>query len=1577
MARSLARVCAVRKKQYRYTTKIIHDADDLLDFVVPEFSELSTVNRRASWLKSLFVDICHLYLTPTATRDLSMVAKLINGLYDKTYDDDIEALIGRMFAATIITLQSVIDETRTIELIRLTSKLLPEIFKFSWIATRLMNSEQNTLLRHRLKKTKYELRKYNLLHEHVGGFSQLLSLFYSMYNDQDNTQKAQYYAKQAELIIGKYSLDAFKSLHLLWQISIEYITCHHNFLIEFLKASAFWPVPGKLSNCDTLTNLNKGGNYFAAKSFTFILNKCPLNDRPILLDMCSLLIKCGFFNFYSIWDNIEIEASLMKEMLTQYDCILEEESTKGVENALAMASALANDEVDQESPVVSESIDQSGEEQNATQCSKPMKDELSLDGIRDRIIGSSKYILLRRLLANGCTLPAIHVLSEYPSLICVDEILAKLFARCFEYQIEPLYRESANFMTFSDTTSAPINRIENGMLNKQTRIFIQEMSHEPFESEDMRVNYQYYNTGWSDDLKQITTIHELFEETHKLWSVVGCMLGKTPQLIIKLCRIGLFDIERKVDDDQVISKWINYVRKFIIPSLALLEVNPIATGEFYKLLEHFPSDKRYYMYHEMIMRKSQEELLVKIGFNKFEREVKGIIKALSTDTLEKESRNLAALISTNPLATLTATLKQIENYDKVSELVIFTTRYFNKFAYDVLQFVILTRLTLNRSAVQFDGVNQAMWVQRLAIFIAGLVESSPKMDITNIITFIVKSLHTGNIVALTILKELVSKVGGIRDLVDVSTKRIVMLNSGKPLQEEARKLVYDLRDENLERGYSLVSKLASQNAISEIIVLLYQMNTTIGDINAHYKILSSRYDEMNTMLWSYIELVKNSLPLAEFTKNVLPFQVLINKFDLSSAWAFHIWRENIDKNLVSEQSNDIEHLLSKIDFKGVNFDLLPRVLYTTFWRLSLYDVYYEAELYEEMKNTLEDEDTTKYSTRRKNLLTSRIREVMAASIRHRHTHNKTIDELRKCNSNCSKKYTVATFENFWQHCLMPRIIFSPADALYCSYFLSLTFQEDAFFSICDLLITSNSIGNLLFSSTIFEAGNIGIFFNSIVEAIDSMRLCHEKRSLTNRQIYEWHSELLGQLIELLSNKNYMSVRNGIEFMKHVTNNFPSIDHHIKCLCEALESNLASENREDIKLPTNALLGHLKARLKKAITLDDFCDLNEEENLIKSTYVEECELIKKHEFALENEKKQADLKRKLELNKLKRSEKVIATDEDTKPGHFLQDNKILETENSNQHWSMSDIFNAIENVAYNLKYNHLSEAIDILDFKRRDRAHEALHKCKSVTEKRTKILEVFEDYFSSLIYNANNPEFKKKLASLSNACRFTSMEITSSRHTSPNGQYPSRVASDYDNQRSTSRYNNPKISSDSYRAELKGNTRHLGRFTNSIKPAQNESKIRDQSDNSNYGARNPPKHYEKSTPKLSENFKMKQPLIPHSRLNSDKRTFQSQEFDNSGNSYPNKRYRKFDNGSSADDVSNASDFNSTKPNQRKAEINLTPPEMNNKYRNSNYKKKYSDKDHDRSRFNSKYTQEQKPETKLGQLPRGPRTSRYQK
>ncbi|EJS42009.1 rlr1p [Saccharomyces arboricola H-6] len=1328
-----------------------------------EFTALESNDEKEDWLRTLFIELFDFINKgdENSPLKLSDIALFIEELVGCDRQVPQASIVGKMFIAVSSTIPN-INDSNTISLCKLVPSLHDELFKFSWISSKLLNKEQTTLLRHLLKKSKYELKKYNLLVENSVGYSQLVTLLILAYYDPDNSSKTSAYVKEIYHIMGKYSLDSIRTLDVILNVSNQFITEGYEFFVALLQKSDFWPSNHVADNTNYST-LNKGGNMIAANIISFNLSQCKeqvdKENYQRYMDMCCILIRMGFVNFYSIWDNVTPEMECLQKYTQDLDTELEAESTKGIENPLAMAAALSTEnENDENDAPANDNDDDKDKDGDTKNDETDLKDKQKI--FQQKLLSFGKIKLLERLLIHGCIVPAIHVLKQYPSLLYVNESIPKYFGRIFEYLLDPLYTSMTPHDESDNMESAlMITRIDNGILAHKPRLIHQYKTHDPFESLELNTRYVFYYSEWNSALTPFTSVDDLFEKSHIYLSTIGPFLAKIPTLLSKISRIGVADIQKKQDSESLqntVDNWVDYVRKFIFPATPLLQNNPIATSEVYELMKLFPFEKRYFIYNEMMTKLSQDNLQLKVSFNKAEREAKSVLKALSIDTIAKESRRFAKLISTNPLATLVPAVKQIENYDKVSELVVYTTKYFNDFAYDVLQFVLLLRLTYNRPAVQFDGVNQAMWVQRLSIFIGGLAKKCPNMDISNIITYILKTLHNGNIIAVSILKELIITVGGIRDLNEVNVKQLSMLNSGKPLRQYARHLIYDFRDDNFDIASRLTSFFTDQNAISEIILLLYTLNVKANTQDSHYKILSTRCDEMNTLLWSFIELIKHCLKTEAFEENVLPFAELTNRFHLSTPWVFHIWRDYLDNQLNANEDSSIERLIEGAKFNDVDLTNISKDLFTTFWRLSLYDIHFDKSLYDERKKILSGENMDQMSNRKKHLTQNQIKDILVTGISHQRAFKKTVESVSQKSTIWNKDCGENQIKVFLQNCVVPRVLFSPSDALFSSHFIFMAFSIENLILILNTFITSDILKTLLFCCTSSEAGNLGLFFTNVLKKLEEMRLNGDFDSQASRKLYEWHSVITDQIIDLLSEKNYMSIRNGIEFMKHVTSVFPIVKTHIQLVYTTLEENLVHEEREDIKLPSSALIGHLKARLKNALELDEFCSLTEQEAEEKKTYQMELEEIKNYQTAYQNEQKQVALRKQLELNKSQRLQNDLsksATSDTTEPNTketwtYSCNEPSIPTKPSSSQWSYSKVTRHLDDINHYLATNHLQKAVSLVENDNETWNLKKLSKQNMpIFDFRNLTLEIFERYFRSLIQNPQNPDFAEKIDAL--------------------------------------------------------------------------------------------------------------------------------------------------------------------------------------------------------------------------------------
>lgn len=1190
--------------------------------------------------------------------------------------------------------------------------------------------KERALFRKSLLDTRYIIQKYNLLSEHPIGFSELITLLVVAYSDPTSAERARSYWQEACSIVGKYSLDPLRALDVILMVSSRYITKGYPFLLEFLKESDYWPATE--ANHTSFDNLHIGGNMTASQLLSMHLNDTKVDVT--FYDMTCLLVRANFVSFSSIFENLGPNEDQIQKFTDQYFSDMEEDSMKGVLNPLAMAAALVDDSEESENPAPADSQKESDQEEELSDEEKQARKMRE----QEEILGSGKMFFMQRLLAHGIFTPFFSAFGRYQRFLLTSPELLKLYLKLFDHIITPIYETTAFFNSAKQSTAGKQNF---------------SATHTALPPFDRKNSSEFYFSGRMQELPQVNNVEQLIKVSHEWLSILGPHVAYDPVIVSKLCRIGLKDIERSSRNPDTLSIWLDFTRKFIFVSLPLLTDNLVVINEVFVLLQSFDFEKRYFLFNEMISKTSQDNVFVKAKWNESSREAKSALKSLSNDNIGEKGRFVAKLISKNPLSTLEPVMNQLENYDKVSDLVVETSLYYSPYAYDVLQYAIILRLASGRQALQENGVYVTMWVQRLAFFIASLAKHSPKMDIGNIIQLVVKKLHKGDMVGVTVIKELTSRVSGVKSINDLSPKQLVMLNSGQPLQESARSIIRDTRGENKGPALRLLSVFIKQQSLSEVIILLYKMRSSMVDTDLHYKVLSSRIDEISLLLWSFIDMSKYFLGFEKFSRNIASFDQLVNHYGVSIEWAFLIWRDHYDtcSSEGTEAEREFRETIEKPNFVPTEFQNGSRTLFTDFWRLSLYDLCFEKDLYDEEKHQLERSMQQLKLGKKKREISKMLENVMSSRIAHQRAHNKCVERLRGQPMNIEQLKAPEVLKPFLQYCLIPRVLFSPSDALYAVSFLWEAFASSGSLDVFENMVSARILNALLFSSTSLEASNLGLFFATLLEKFEILRKSNKLSNDDLKRIYVIQTIIVDDVIDLISEKNYMSIRNGIEFMKYLSTVFPVVKVHILQVIQAIEKLISIDEREDIQLPSNALIGHLKARLKDSLKLEDFYQMSEED---KKVYrVDEKEEIAQYERAILEEQEEAKLKqiseREIEDSKKSMNEQRLKVDDDehsrTAYGARIRKEPLLPMhEVLNE---MTDVLKCLETTGTSYLNRHIRNRSVLTELRQIEQGT-----ARRPREYKARLAELFEAYFMNLTSSPNNEKFKQCLNEVIKACR---------------------------------------------------------------------------------------------------------------------------------------------------------------------------------------------------------------------------------
>lgn len=163
----------------------------------------------------------------------------------------------------------------------------------------------------------------------------------------------------------------------------------------------------------------------------------------------------------------------------------------------------------------------------------------------------------------------------------------------------------------------------------------------------------------------------------------------------------------------------------------------------------------------------------------------------------------------------------------------------------------------------------------------------------------------------------------------------------------------------------------------------------------------------------------------------------------------------------------------------------------------------------------------------------------------------------------------------------------------------------------DELINSKLLFGTLFTSTPTESENLGLFFADVLKRLHNWTnkgvFEEQKRVLYDSQLqeidfdgfrkilFDYHSIILQDVGVALGVHEYMARRNGITFLKNLLGVYPNVEDHCEQIVKCIEHISSTEQREDLKLSSSALIGHVKSRSKTWVHMWDFISMSEEEN----------------------------------------------------------------------------------------------------------------------------------------------------------------------------------------------------------------------------------------------------------------------------------------------------------------------------------------------------------------------------------------------
>lgn len=1105
-----------------------------------------------------------------------------------------------------------------------------------------------------LEKNAYKYENYQLNFEDTIGYSMLVVQLYTAFADKFARFKVDYYTQVCTKLIAFYQLDPYRVFDIIFDVMASNLIRNYQFLVLFLKASIFWPTSEHKTDLNNLFgNLNEGGN---EKAMQIILMKLHYQDLKTLSEthkiLIGMLIKIGFINLGHLFNFLRpFNDADMVKIETAYNEKLKQQEISDFE--LAMAPPLMDSD-DEDSSSTKKKLD-------TTKSTTTIDPKLNI-----------KIAVLKACLSVGLYNESIFIISQYPYLIRCDENLAFLLNRFMELMIDDWYYAKCPLPTNQLQELAKARKVAQSRGGSQSgKIVFKDFPVTHLLTFDaLTQSYSakkfHFFYPWKEDIPKANNIDDLFKISNEFLSLIGARIVDSPSLFEKLCHI----VSRLEDRE----KALDYYRKFIFPYIPFIENNLTLVQKLFEILKDYDLQTRYNIYGEFYQSmyiRSQTE--IQLRYKKAEKETGRSLKRLTLQSAKTICRKLSKISMSSPMPVLIKILENLESYDNLIDLIVdHLAPLFNEFTWDVLPMAILIRLTKpGRSLVQEDGLNERQWLQSLSAFI-GKISRNALMNLQPILIYSLKKLNNGEINESIVLKDLLGIMTGIKPITNLTLEQIELLSSENSLRHIALNVIQDGRFKSVKPAVRILEELIKTDSLNEFFILLCSLTSSYitNTETAHLKILTQKHDDFESILHLFADLFNEFLKYPDFIKNVLPVDQLCSTYKVKPQWGFEIWRKRlsqmIDKNITQNEdcwNPVLKQVMGPIQksLDTYNWQTFEIGYYVSFWQLSLYDINFSANFYDtrltdlsstikllQMKLKVSSKDRDVPSTELKRIkdeisINSEIvKSIPLDKIKHENHYESVMTRLNQEKDFWIKEDVDLTLqiENFLDYCLLPRSVHSPFDAIFCAKFVFFWHKINEKFPkitsiILEYLMNKDIINSLLLTFTATQLENFGLFYGEILSQLNEWRSEEKFNELaigegivgmegidytTYRQtLFVIHEKIVENLRWSLKDQSYMTRSNCLIFLKNLLDIFPLVDVHCEAILKSIELILLEDDREDLKLSSNSLIGRIRSYSSKWVPLSEFYDMTEEQ---LAAYNEGRELVKRKLLILESKRRAA-------------------------------------------------------------------------------------------------------------------------------------------------------------------------------------------------------------------------------------------------------------------------------------------------------------------------------------------------------------------
>ena len=825
--------------------------------------------------------------------------------------------------------------------------------------------------------------------------------------------------------------------------------------------------------------------------------------------------------------------------------------------------------------------------------------------VKPSSVENHKAFLCAALFSVGELGQGLEILNAHPQLSYLNYSIVHEIGRCVEFMLEPIYN--------SLVAGTEIPRDEP--FGVTSHLFFPEFS-------------KYFGQ-WENSIESITDTKHLLNTIVPFLAVIGPRLAFNISAATKITRLGVCFVKNATDASTK-KLWLDIIVCYLLPTLSLSDGNAGFATELWKLVGLFPYKTRYTLYgkwRNSSYEKHPELALVKMVTIS---DTKKLLRRIATENIKQSGRKLCKLSCSNPLICFPTLIEQIQVYESLISPLADCLRYMTNLGFDVMGYCLINALAdTKKDRLKSDGTHISMWLNSLALFSASMFQRHKEMELDGILDYMFYQGLSGNALDLIVLKELVTKMSGIEQMLEgFSEEQIQSMTGGTTLKLQALK-GKPIDDATKERARRLARALIDTGLAEKLLILIAQQQQSCiykSEI-PHLKLLGSLYDQVQETLIQYVDFVGSHLEDAEYAAICPSLESMCDELGIDGGNAWFIVRKKIkilqNQDMETDTAEDAE-IPARKSIPDEAFAILSDGFYRTFWSLDLYDIQVPHDRYlaeigklQKLADEIVEQNSVGFARRhdmydgkavdasKRKAQYSQIIERLKKEHQIQTQNKENMLQHLKCQqgwfSDSSCRMDIST--RMIQHCIFPRLLFSANDAIFSAKFIFLIHSLGVHnFSTLDLL--SKIVGdvkNIVPICSQNEAANYGRFLREIFENLEHWRnseatynekakgsdvllpgcryhFCEsmsvdetseqdvwQHAEFCKELLHKWHIVLYRGFVDCLESKEYMKMRNSIVILDKISEYFPKSSVVGNNLIMKVKPLLQEETREDMKV----------------------------------------------------------------------------------------------------------------------------------------------------------------------------------------------------------------------------------------------------------------------------------------------------------------------------------------------------------------------------------------------------------------------------